>query len=549
MKKILYIVLLFVSVSCGDFLEEYSQNASYVNGVDDLDELLLGGAYLARVDVTTTSLPTTATLSFLHVLADESRERVEMAGNVSATLFSFEELTGMFIWREWPFTHFDGTEYADNNWDAFYQRISVVNSIIEEAGNLTITTEEEQAQLNRILGECYYLRAWNYFMLSNLYGAVYDSQNPEDGRGVTLKTTPEIEETKFSRASTGEVYRQMVDDLITAAEYLENGEPAPSKIHVSAAAAYALLSRVYLYMEEYDLAVEAADNVEGYALYNLVSRYEPGCGESFLTTDNAEVIYAQGSASMQAIHAGNGFVNITYGMIFDENGNYVGFGEITTITEHAAAYGVSNELVALFDENDARYSAFFARAYHANWLVCRKYRGGVHELNVETDPVTGTELTAASTSSSGLNFNEAASIRYAEVVLNKAEALACSGNSEAETVMREFLSTRYHEIPEIPTEQGALIEFIRQERYKELCFEGHRWFDLRRYAVNTVHPQAVSITHEWNTRENVVGGSYTLSPYSETTFGRWTMPLPESVLNYCYPNMNNFDRTTGVTQN
>lgn len=50
MKKILAIlfsgVLLAGLPSCGDFLEEYSQTLSYVDDLSDLDELLIGGAYL-----------------------------------------------------------------------------------------------------------------------------------------------------------------------------------------------------------------------------------------------------------------------------------------------------------------------------------------------------------------------------------------------------------------------------------------------------------------------------------------------------------------------
>lgn len=527
-------------------MEEYSQNASYVTSVDDLDELLLGGAYLERVDLTGVHTPSHVPLAFLHILADESQERVNL-GSVSHNPYIFEEAYGLFVWREWPFTYFDGTVYGDNNWDGFYQRISVVNSIIEEAENLEPENEGEQAQMNRVLGESYYLRAWNYFMLANLYGAAYDTRNPEDGRSVTLKTTAEIEDTKFSRASTGEVYRQMVDDLTRAAELLEAGEVAPSKIHASVAATYALLSRIYLYMEEYELAVEAADKVTGYSLYNLAAHYEAGSGESFLTTENPEVIHVQGNYVLHIVQPGNGTVVVQYGMYQDPvTGNWM-FGPISSGVEFSDGYGVSSELAGLFNENDARYSAFFARAYNVDWLVCRKYRASVSDLIPETDPVTG--ITPGTGSTAGTDFNEITTVRYAEVVLNKAEALACSGSGEAETVMRQFLATRYYEVPEIPTEQGALIEFIRQERYKELCFEGHRWFDLRRYAVNTVHPQSISVTHEWHTAEGVSGGSYTLNPYSDMTYGSWILPLPESVLNYCYPNMDNFDRTTGVTQN
>ena len=38
--------MLAVFFSCGDFLEEDSQTLSYVNSIEDLDELLIGGGYL-----------------------------------------------------------------------------------------------------------------------------------------------------------------------------------------------------------------------------------------------------------------------------------------------------------------------------------------------------------------------------------------------------------------------------------------------------------------------------------------------------------------------
>ena len=51
MNKILYypiVLLFFLCSSCGNFLEEYSQNSSYVESVDDLEELLLGEVYMKR---------------------------------------------------------------------------------------------------------------------------------------------------------------------------------------------------------------------------------------------------------------------------------------------------------------------------------------------------------------------------------------------------------------------------------------------------------------------------------------------------------------------
>ena len=70
MKNILYllVVLFFFCSSCGDFLEEYSQNSTYVESVDDLDELLLGGGYLTR---NVGSISATGAMAYLQIMDDE----------------------------------------------------------------------------------------------------------------------------------------------------------------------------------------------------------------------------------------------------------------------------------------------------------------------------------------------------------------------------------------------------------------------------------------------------------------------------------------------
>ena len=50
-----------------------------------------------------------------------------------------------------------------------------------------------------------------------------------------------------------------------------------------------------------------------------------------------------------------------------------------------------------------------------------------------------------------------------------------------------------------------LIDQVRLERRKELCFEGQRWFDLRRYAVCAAHPYKRTITHVLNVPDSNKG--------------------------------------------
>lgn len=64
----------------------------------------------------------------------------------------------------------------------------------------------------------------------------------------------------------------------------------------------------------------------------------------------------------------------------------------------------------------------------------------------------------------------------------------------------------------------ALLERIREERRSELCFEGHRWFDLRRYGM----PQ---FSRDWKKKKAVVK-RYTLNQNDPS----YTMPIAPSIL-------------------
>ena len=237
----LWIALFFTCFSCGDFLEEYSQNSSYVESINDLDVLLLGGGIVERSGASITS---TGGLAFLHILADESKELAIPLKGLSSS-WDWQTMFGFWTWMENPFTNYAGATRVDGDWALFYKRISVLNSILAESANTAPPKESEKAQLSRILGECYYLRAWNYFMLANIYGLPYDKNNLKDGGSVTLKLNFKIEDTQFGRDHTGTVYQQIVADLKQAVTYLKAGDNLGSKLHATEAAAWALLSRVY----------------------------------------------------------------------------------------------------------------------------------------------------------------------------------------------------------------------------------------------------------------------------------------------------------------
>ena len=114
-----------------------------------------------------------------------------------------------------------GEDSEDKTVEKLYAHIAYVNTIMSTLDEFPNDPIEDR---KRILGECQFLRAAYYLMLSNLYGWAYDVKNNGADLSVPLKTTEWIVEDKFSRATVGEVYRVIERDLIGACANLRGVE-------------------------------------------------------------------------------------------------------------------------------------------------------------------------------------------------------------------------------------------------------------------------------------------------------------------------------------
>jgi starch-binding outer membrane protein, SusD/RagB family len=143
---------------------------------------------------------------------------------------------------------------------------------------------------NRLLGEAYFLRAFCYFYLVNLYG------------DVPLILTPDyVENSSIARISSSEVYNQIVADLIQAETLLDNNYVASDgmtftneRLRPNISAVQALLARVYLYQRNYAAAeVMATKVIDQSAHYDLAINLE----EAFIK-NSSETIWSLQSVSL-----------------------------------------------------------------------------------------------------------------------------------------------------------------------------------------------------------------------------------------------------------
>ncbi|MCB6974285.1 MULTISPECIES: RagB/SusD family nutrient uptake outer membrane protein [Butyricimonas] len=515
MKKILYlIVFLAFGWSCSDFLEEDAQNLTYVNSINDLDQLLIGEGYaIASFDECSNwngSVP-----AWMHLLDDDLQYcSAGMLGNGDN-----QSCSAIYGWQREPWkgglTDDDRGSTENKAWSELYQYINALNVMLYEAKEF-----KNEPDYNRIKGEAMFLRATYYWWLVNIYSKAYDVKTADKDPGVPLKLTPYVEDYEeeggFSRASVAEVYGQIVADLKDAVQLL-SGYGRKSVYRASMEAARLFLSRVYLHMENYEGVINECDTL----LQNNVYRLDDytlieSASQSLITSHSPEVIFSQGGYRLRYF-LGSG--SIRGAEITWEGGGLQLLNPF---------YGISDDLKDAFNDNrlvpdqsqdnDFRYKVGMAYVELTDWSSML--------------PVTMQYLLPAKLKKwDDGGVSDVFTLRLAEVYLNKAEALAAVGREEeANQLWQELRRYRIAEPEAVALHGENLMTAIRAERRLEFNFEGFRWLDLRRYAVNSKYPQKKEITHIWlwggKAELGISAGeeTYVLAPYGEDP--AWVFPIP-----------------------
>lgn len=498
MKKYIYLtagLLLgaLTTTSCSDFLDEYSQDMVVAKTVWHFDEVLLGDGYIKSSIVS--GGPTLGRTGGIFNILDDDVNTGSVGYDTSKNWGScLQHIFGVYAWQQRIGCNYNASYYAADNytWNDLYARINVANIILDELETVPHESDDDSYAYYRVKGETHFLRAYFYFTLANLYGDAYAPATAADKLCVPLKLTPYIEHdknkpTQFQRASVKAVYAQVIKDLTAAEENLTRSPQAEAhKLHRASYESVELLfSRVYLYMQDWAKAEQKAENVlqtRGVMLSNIAQLRN---GSAFLTRDNPEILFSQGSNFMSAQDL---------------------------FSASPGQFCVTRELRNLYDEDDARAACFF----------------GVHSMS---DSITMTNKYERGAIQN--HISDCFLLRTAEAYLNKAEACAMQTGKEGEAnrLLNYLRRNRIDNYADQNYTGEELVKQIRDERRKELCFEGHRWFDLRRYAVCEKYPFSKCIFHTYNACGDA-GLSYSDTYMLEKNDPAYTFAIPEAVLEF-----------------
>lgn len=520
MKHISHIIVALCGIlllgSCSRFLEEYSQDTYYVQSWNDLDELLIGDAYL-QAKASNQASGANNIGWFLMFLADEVEEQSNDYGGSHVMFDNNEKVFGYYTWQQRVGLTQEYTSYLAENgtWTEVYRLINVANNIISSLDDVPQQTNEEKEGCLRVKGEAHFLRGLYYFWLANLYGKPYNAATAATDLAVPLKTDETVNDIEYQRNTVQEVYDQILADLTVAHDCLSQTAKKETIYRADSTAVNLLLSRVYLYMQNWSKAVEYADLVlKAKSSLVDINTMEPYAG--FLSKSSKETIFSMGGNDV--------YCNMDYAY---------------------QSFRVATDLYDSHDESDLRKSQWYWAM--GNFIGYTKVAQSTYTNESNRDPTTplfyyyayqfGLEGYVCPVS--GLFL-----FRTAEAYLNKAEAETYLGNEqEARSTLNTLRKNRYESGSdyEITASGEALATAVRDERRKELALEGHRWFDLRRYMVCEKYPYSKSITHKY-TYYTDRGETTKIQTYVftlEENDPAYTLPIPQEVIDY----------NTGMKQN
>ena len=325
-------------------------------------------------------------------------------------------------------------------WVRTYKLIFATNAAIEGvSGSATIS----ETVRNQLIGEAKFLRAFCYFYLVNLYGAVPIPTTTDYTLNITLPRQP-----------VAEVYKQIIQDLKDAKllltnEYLSGANKVTTeRVRPNKFAATALLSRVYLYTSDWANAeINATELISQSATYKM----DKDLTKTFLTSTQ-EAIWQLGIAAN-----GSG-INTWEGNIYNLRSNPVtGYPGITL--------------------SDSQYNLLSGDKRQSNWtnnfVVGSASYPYVFKYKVYQAPSNSatTEYTIM--------------LRLAEQYLIRAEAKAMQGKITGTDGGIADINVVRSRSDQAGVTASTLPDFmlaLEKERRSELFTEvGHRWFDMKRW--------------------------------------------------------------------
>lgn len=251
MKKIIiYTLMAAALVSCDKFLDQMPDNRTELDSEAKITALL------------TSAYPETCFIMATELISDnvdDYRVSYTQTDRFADELFAWKDVTE------------SDNESPENIWQSAYSAIAAANEALRAIDNLGCNTKT----LREAKAEALLCRAYNHFILVNLFCWQYNSETSDSDMGIPYMEAPEtLLRPSYSRETVASVYEKINRDIEEALPLQGDSYFSVPKYHFNRKAAYAFASRFNLYYEKWDKAEEYATICLGDTPEAMLRNYE-----------------------------------------------------------------------------------------------------------------------------------------------------------------------------------------------------------------------------------------------------------------------------------
>jgi hypothetical protein len=391
--------------------------------------------------------------------------------------------------------------------DTYSNRIRRANVLLDEISRYGVSNfGEDWCNIRR--AEVRFCRAFTYYFLIRVYGGVVIRTDISGINGVDDGSNPE--DIHRARATEAESWDFVISELQWAAEHLPESWPSEWEGRATKKAAYGLISRMAVFAKQWEVAVNAAEQAKlwgGELADDYAKVFQVDGGQD----NSKEILFALYFLKNQVVHNYDRYNRpvgdeAVYGV--DVYAEHVPTAELADLYEFKDGTAFNWTTYAANGHTDPytdREPRFHATILYngARWegRTIQTYVGGTDEFRAfqkssATDGYTCTGYYLRKYLQEGniefgmqQSYQYDAMLRYAEVLLNKAEAYAQWDYAQYRTQALAALNEvrwRVNLPPKTITDApnlDAFMTLLRKERCVELAGEGFRYWDLRRWKL------------------------------------------------------------------
>lgn len=480
MRNKLYLALTLAALalsSCNDFLDTMPDNRAEIDNEQKVQSILVS-AYIDHEAV---------------LVAELVSDNVDNYGENNPNTDRWFDDT--YAWND---ETEDSNESLNSFWESAFVSIASANQAlqaIEEMGGATTNT------LKECMAEALLCRAYNHFMLANMFCKPYSSTAAND-LGLPFIDKPETElDPKYERGTLAELYQNIDADLQKALPMVGDSYYTVPKYHFNTKAAYAFACRFYLYYEKWEDALKYANLCLGSqpramlrdwkSMAAMTQSSDAICNEYVNANSNANLLLLTGYSRL--------------GIVFGPYRNYSRYSH----GRYLATYedmGAGN----LWGNSSAFY---LAPKVYTGTNMDKTIFWKMPYIFEYTDPVAGTGYTrtvypAFTTDECLLNRAEAYIMlkRYDEAAADLTTWMQ-NFTKSSRTLSPDIITTFYNNVdysysdekglsstikkhlnPSFSIEaegstQEAMLQCMLSFRRIETMHAGLRWFDVKRYGI------------------------------------------------------------------